>query len=182
MNVCKIHLLTILHNMRCNPSLANLVIKGWGWGRLNVIDCLLNGNYIRVIAPEQLAQHKTLCIEILLNLSKGFIYLNKPHGCCWWPGDVHSPPKMGVRHKICSFLWSFPSLPTFFLFCFFSFSFSFSFFFFHILPVLATLVGIGTLECLTVPTFGSISYPNTILDSQTVQLNQKMVTVCSTMT
>jgi hypothetical protein len=74
MNVCEIHLLIVLNNMRCNPSLANLVVKGLG--QLNVIDCLLDGNYIRVIPPEQLAQRETHCIYILLNLSKGFIYLN----------------------------------------------------------------------------------------------------------
>jgi hypothetical protein len=49
------------------------------------------------------------------------------------------------------------TLPFSFLFFFFSFLFLF-FFFFHVLPLLATFVGIGTLECLTVPTFGPISF------------------------
>jgi hypothetical protein len=39
------------------------------------------------------------------------------------------------------------------------------------LPLLATLVGIGTLECLTVPIL--VPYPLQISDSQTVRLNLK---------
>jgi hypothetical protein len=91
--------------------------------------------------------------------------------CIYLPVDVGFPLRPGSF----SFFYLFSLL-----FLFFSFSFLFSFF--HILPLLATLVGIGTLECLTVPTFGPISYPNKISDSQIVQLNQKMVTACSTTT